>query len=171
MKAFLTTIFSIVLLTGCSSIRPDDPYGRYMPRKPKWQLISDNPDPEGVIRYDCVYVGEYRFPRYGTYVVRRFWPTGQMMQKLVDDVGPNVADSYESATVGYFQVINRKIMTEVFVSINFGQYGYGKGYIDDDGSIVLVSGGPNLRDQRNKYDPPMRLVPMEVGELTLQPDW
>jgi hypothetical protein len=101
----------------------------------------------------------------------RYWPTGQMMSKVVDKVDLAVANTLIGATVGYFRVTGRDVIEETFVPINFGQYGYGKGRIEKDGSVVLVSGGPSLQDQRNKYAPPVRLVPMEVGELTLRPDW
>lgn len=167
MKYVICTALA-VFLAGCLGTR--DALHRWQPIWPAWSLKTEQPDPDHLIRYDCIYVCRSVQRSHPGWWIVRFWRTGHMMNKLVDDYTDLTSiDLVNFATIGYYRVEGRHLTMESFVSVNGGQYGYGKFRIENDGSITSLSMG--YRISKQIPIPQQNFKPVEVGVLTLQPDW
>jgi hypothetical protein len=172
MKAilFCCMIALQLVITGCAMVI-DHQYQRYLPRRPNWKLKTNNPDPNQLIRYDCIYVNEFYDPYFPKYVIKRFWPTGQFMSKFANDyTDKDVINSFTNIAVGYYKLEGNTLIRESFGPLNWGQYGYSVSKIDEEGNIITKSHGPSLRTQRS-YSEPRVYFPFEVDLRDLQPDW
>ena len=79
-------------------------------------------------------------------------------------------DTFHKAGVGYYRVRGIQVEIETFTTINGGQYGTELAQVDQDGNLVVISGGPDRRTQR-KYDPPELCPRVLVLGMELEPDW
>lgn len=163
----------IFLLLGCSSFRSNDPFGRYFPKNPNWQLADTKTvDLEGKICFESVYVNEQPEQSQKRYMVYRFFEGGQVMSLTTNNYSnAEAVNSFERVLLGYFKVEKDFIFVEIFTPMNFGQYWYYKGVLNDEG-FSLISHGRSMRIQDNKFEEPrfFRKVPLE-GLKHLEPDW
>jgi len=169
-------IFSIVAILpflGCSNFRSNDPGSRYFPKNPNWQLADEKTlDLEDGICFESIYVNEQPGQSQNKYLVYRFFEEGQVMSLTTDNyLNAEKFNSFERVLLGYFKVENNLLFLEIFTPMNFGQYWYYQGVLNDEG-FSLISHGPSFRRQDNRYVEPrlFRKVPLE-GLKHLEPDW
>ena len=160
------------LFIGCTSIKPDDPYGRDMPKRPDWTLNNKVPDRDRLICYESIYVHERSDDRRKRYGVLRFFPNGQFMSKATEDYNDDIVyNSFQSAVVGYFFIDSRGIVLEHFTSIGFGSYQITKGGVVPDKSISIVSFGQRGKIQ-HRYAEEEVYKKVSVDNLKpILPDW
>jgi hypothetical protein len=139
----------ICLLSACALPVKRDAYGRPVPRWPSWTLKTDNPDPEGLICYDCIYVSDYGSWNVDLgYAVDRYWESGHIMGKIVQNYeNLEEINSKYGGGIGYYQVEGSKIIFESYVAGIGGYYAYAVGFFEEDGSILIVSSGLSLKEK------------------------
>ncbi len=163
--------FALLLACAGCAMMIDHENQRYLPRRPNWKLKTELPDPDHLIRYDCIYVKVVNDQYFPKYLIHRFWPTGQYMSKYLEDyTATNDYNSFNGASVGYYRVEGMSLLKESFGPLNFGQYGYSVSTIQNNGSFITESHGMSIRRQR-KLIPPFVFTPVEVEMRELNPDW
>lgn len=158
----------ICLLSACALPAKRDAYGRPVPRWPSWTLKTDNPDPEGLICYDCFYVSDVKSVGvdHGNYAIIRYWESGHFIINSVKDYKDlEELNSRYRGRIGYFRIEDFRIVHEFFqVGSGGGFYVHSVGFVEEDGSVLIM---PKKSYPLN----PERYIPVKVGKVDWEPDW
>ncbi|TWI63913.1 hypothetical protein LZ24_03231 [Desulfobotulus alkaliphilus] len=170
-RGICMVVLFICLFSACALPAKRDAYGRAVPRWPNWTLKTDNPDPEGLICYDCIYVEDFgNYGVYPGYVIRRYWASGHVWGKGVEDYDDlETINSKFGGGIGYYRVEGPQILIEQYSGGEGGHYIYSEGFIEADGSIVIVSMG-SFSDQLI-FPRPKKHIPIKAGKVDWEPDW
>ena len=165
-----------LLLASCNTykVTMNDPYGRHNVINPKWTIKTDSPNHENLVQYDCVYIREKQAPPVYPeliYEVWRFWPTGQLMGKdltsnNLKDLDAQMSTFYYSWG-DYYKIDGRNFTIESFNSI---YHTFAKGYIDEDGNLIMTHSGV-AGSRLTKWKEPQKFVKTKINLAPLEPDW
>ncbi len=169
LPALLAICLLVTLLSGCRTWKLDE-HRRVVPRWPSVRILkfrTDSPNPDGTIRYDCLYVAdlkgtwahEYAGSRYDVMV---FFPNGEYIGNYVDDYSSfDPLSDILQGEIGYYKVDANRLTTESYVKINFGQYGYGFFSVRQNGDLVNTGSGHIRWHQSMPYYPPLVYRPQK----------
>jgi hypothetical protein len=174
MRIKLIGLFASGLLLffpGCNTykVEMNDPYRRYNVINPKWTIKTDEPNPDGLIQYNCVYI--HKNQQQNLYEVFRFWPTGQAMFKYLTsdelkDLDIHMNTFYYSYG-DYYKLEGNNFTRESFNSM---YHTLAKGYIDGDGNLIIIESGL-ARRRLTKWAEPGKYIKTKTNLRTLEPDW
>ena len=172
-QIFLFASMFLLLLSSCNTYRVtmNDPYGRYKVINPKWTIKTDQPNPQNLIQYDCLYIYKNPHQNIYSYQVLRFWPTGQVMQKYLTsdefkDLDAQMGTFYH-AYCDYYIIDGRNFTIEAFNSM---YHTFRKGYIDEHGNLIMTESHLAGR-QLPKWPEPAVFMKTKANLQPLVPDW
>ena len=170
-----------VMVSGCFYIRMTEPmlrvsHGRYFPKNPKFTVMPSDEHDSTVIDFSAVYAWREVFTR-GSGIVQtdfnyfRFWPSGKCILNYTRDRLPTSweADSFDSASFGFFNMDGTNIVIEIYVPDSYNRY-YG---VVKSNEIHVTRIDLKYAAASYTYSTTVdeHYIRHYVGAMSRQPDW
>lgn len=169
----LSFVFALGLMGSCVSVVENDPYGRAIPKDPRWSVQPNSGSNENIpISFESLYLRQYEsILGYEGY---RFFPNGQCIGKYVENREIDPVEAFSSlhgARIGYYETEGERITIQFFVPRDYGNYTTIEGYFDQSGNLVIDVVNPERLFSDGKI-PEETYFKVDASELKeISPDW